>query len=1717
MLLLFYNNVVNFDEDGGVTTILDEFGKKSPKTDGKAQPLIDGLKELSSSDLPIDVSKIKDTDDTFKSFLKTWDGTGDVASKYNKFLESSSNATSSFGSSIKSLGANLLSIGANMIIWTLISTVIQGICTAVSNWVHRVEIANEAMNEAVSEYDSTKSRLEGINTELEEQNKRISELQAKGNLTYAEKGELEKLQEITKELLIQKDIEERNAERASKEVAIKTVDAFEKQYGKQDISKDSLEQNLKSVEAEGALPVSYGEDDVTGNIAVFAKSDEYLKEYQEKYAKAKNKQEAEWIESQMQTYIDTKDAYSDRLDSNISDLSEKKSALSMEYEKAVIQKDSGVEPLTSAQKETIQAYEEIESSIRLIYEYTNPSNWNTIQFADVFNKDGMEKTKDELIEMSKSGKLTPESIESFTNLNGAIEDSDLILKDGETSAQAFCDEIEALANATEDAAENSGEITIPSTSDITANLGELEGQLSNLDNAMASLKNGEKVDVSTLNALSNSLKELKNVDLDTVNTSLEQLGTATSLEEAQPAMDALLNEYLRCSGILEILTEDNAEFVASQLESMGVANAQRVVTDQLAIAKEKANTEATTFTENTVEEMSALMQEKGYLESTHQAMYRLYFSKLNINNLKINTADDIRNLIALANAAGASYSSLVGLQRLLALMNDKEAVSQFDNAHNDADSQRKEQGASQGYRDQTEYTNTKDYVNAETQKILQNMSDTWQNINPNDYIQGGGASGSNPPPAEGSPTSPGASPGASGSPNTPTNAAADTAPTIQEAFYEVFDWMERKINYLERLAKKAADRIKDSLQYALDSKYVDKTFQKLEKQMSLNAYRTKRYQKSADDVGLDAEWVKRIKTGDTIDYSEITDEGLSKKIKEYEDWYKKSLDCKDANDALRDSVKDLAETMANAPIEKAAEKLKIYETSTTLLDAKSKNAISAQDKNKLIDKKTKNIDSTLVADKQASETSNSNVKKYTKKVTEQKVAKGASTKQKDKYKDLMKKVKSFTKSGKKIDDKTLEAIYDYCSSVKSFTWYENCVAYNASIDAKASAKETYDLYQETSQTEKSELTKEKFDNVSNEYSNKIGLLEQNMQNIENQTSIIEAKGQIVHAGYYENQKKANSDVLEQYKAEKASLENMLPTIQEGTDDWYDAKNKIQECASAISECEKNTLEYNNAINKLNIELFERAAKQIDRITSEQEFLAKLMSHEKQFDENGSLTESGLGTLGTYANSYYANLEKANRDKVELDKLQGMLGRNDLGTFNSVDQLKERIDELYSTWQDDILATYGSQEDIFNMMSDKFDAELDAVKELIDAKKEALSVEKELYDYQNQIAEKTKSITTLQKRIAAYKGDTSQEGQAKLQKLQVSLQDAQKDLKDTEYEKYISDQEDMLDKLYTDYSETIQKRLEDFQEVVQIGLNTANDNSQGILAILDKVSGDNGYNMQYTTGANTTLQGFVTQITGEIAKINTSSAPPPASDAPPPATTPPAPGDSPKPPETEFRLSSPDTIKNNVSTGSIAIDKNSVKASSYIYSHVSKANKSKSEYSDINQAIYSKFKGKILSSEELRELAKMLGVVYNGASKTSNLYKKLQDLRISGFSTGGIIRGLKSTISENGDTFLASVNPNETILTEEFTRMLPDAVGVMSQFNDLSFPDYSASAFRNLSSTVGDVQFNFELSGCQNTEDMLKEIQQNPKVQRAIQSVTVDQMLGKPRLSVMSIK
>lgn len=132
---------------------------------------------------------LETTDESLKSFLKTWDKTGNIQEEYQKSLAESSSATSNFGKT-------LMNVGANMAIMAAATLLIKGIEMAVDYLHVTLEEANDALTEANSTYETAQNELKSLQSEFETTSERMADLQELADdntITLAEEAELETL------------------------------------------------------------------------------------------------------------------------------------------------------------------------------------------------------------------------------------------------------------------------------------------------------------------------------------------------------------------------------------------------------------------------------------------------------------------------------------------------------------------------------------------------------------------------------------------------------------------------------------------------------------------------------------------------------------------------------------------------------------------------------------------------------------------------------------------------------------------------------------------------------------------------------------------------------------------------------------------------------------------------------------------------------------------------------------------------------------------------------------------------------------------------------------------------------------------------------------------------------------------------------------------------------------------------------------------------------------------------------------------------------------------------------------------------------------------------------------------------------------------------------------------------------------------------------------
>ena len=211
------------------------------------------------------------------------------------------------------------------------------------------------------------------------------------------------------------------------------------------------------------------------------------------------------------------------------------------------------------------------------------------------------------------------------------------------------------------------------------------------------------------------------------------------------------------------------------------------------------------------------------------------------------------------------------------------------------------------------------------------------------------------------------------------------------------------------------------------------------------------------------------------------------------------------------------------------------------------------------------------------------------------------------------------------------------------------------------------------------------------------------------------------------------------------------------------------------------------------------------------------------------------TANIYYETYKQEVEKY---ADEIAKIKTEMA-NDPGNTTLIDRYKE----LLSSQRDAISNMQQEKNAIKDLAENGYNKLLESLNKLIEKYKEALNNQKSLYDYENSISDQNSTINSLKKQILAYSsGNDTEENRATLQKLSVELKDAQKSLQESEYEKYISDQEQLLDNFQNDLEEWINARLDNIELLFQEAIDNTNLNGSLINDTLNQVAS----NVNYTT-------------------------------------------------------------------------------------------------------------------------------------------------------------------------------------------------------------------------------------------------------------------------------
>lgn len=417
-----------------------------------------------------------------------------------------------------------------------------------------------------------------------------------------------------------------------------------------------------------------------------------------------------------------------------------------------------------------------------------------------------------------------------------------------------------------------------------------------------------------------------------------------------------------------------------------------------------------------------------------------------------------------------------------------------------------------------------------------------------------------------------------------------------------------------------------------------------------------------------------------------------------------------------------------------------------------------------------------------------------------------------------------------IEDITDETLKDKISEFQE--WFDKCK------DCEYALQDLEDKL--------GDIVKTKFDNINDEFSSQLEIIEHENKLLETQLGIIEGKGMFAGQNYFtsmmKNQEAYVEKLHDQYMSLSEAMYDALDSgkIVEGSEAYYSMIKEINGVSEAWYEAKKQLVDYKNEAFDMRESIFEKGMEYFSDITDESEFLQNILrvgDNDIFVKETGRFNDKGNAINSLHAMNYGAYMAEADKYKEKIAELNAEIEKDPSNT-----KLIDKRNEYIKQQREMIQNANSEKKSIHDLTEESYNKMLDILQKLIDKRKDFLQNEKDLYQYSKDIEEQVKSITDIKKQLNALGGDDSEETQSKVQSLKDQLKKAESDLEETEYDRFISDQEKLLDTLYTQYEEVLNTRLDNIDGLLTDAINHGNENAENVRQTITEASEKVGYDV-----------------------------------------------------------------------------------------------------------------------------------------------------------------------------------------------------------------------------------------------------------------------------------
>lgn len=1041
----------------------------------------------------------------------------------------------------------------------------------------------------------------------------------------------------------------------------------------------------------------------------------------------------------------------------------------------------------------------------------------------------------------------------------ALEKQKTSLDDATLSAENYAAALQDIKDAQDQTSDGSSSLSF---TDILTQVQALSDGLDQLDKIYADVYNKEDFDWSSIlnndgfkeafGNMTNVTEEYKNAYDDFIKTISNN---PSDLSACQSAFNNLATAYIQNKGALDNLTDSEKQAAITMLEQMGIANAEEVVMASLVQKKLESTDASADLVTGTAEEINALIAEGTVSEETAKKIAAYTLHKQLCNGNTINTAADCENIIRLAQVAGAGTEALIKLEALKQRLADSpvmadEMRTNINNKIKDILSGVQSSATVSLKVPQSKYsggTSTKSAIDKANKSSGSSSKDSKETKETFNWVETAISR------IQRAVTNLGKIVSATYKSWSTRNSALSSEMSavtqeisVQQSAYQAYMDKANSVglsDYYKNLVQNGGMSIEDVTDDTLKEQiqtykeYYEKALaasdavQDLRDNLAELAKTkfdnlAKEYDNKISDIDHVVTTIENEVSG-VEKLNKIAGKSFYTVLIEQENQRLKDLEEKKSS-----LLSAINESVYNGSIEYGSEQWHEMKSEIDSVDE------SIQDANNSLIEYKENL-------KEVAKLNFDNLKEQFENalsiITDGSDLVDAYISQTEASGEIVgKSFYSVMIDLKNADINGLKKQYETLSSTLSEAMANGDVSefdstwYSMTSEINSVEKSIVETNTELIELRKNlkEVDKLKFDSLVSQFDTALSQIEHESSKLNSVISIIEESGYVASSEYYDvliTTEKSNADVLlEKYNQLKTSLQEALDngSVTEFDDNWASMVSDIQDTEDALLKSKEALIQYQNAQRQIQWDLFDRMQASFANLADESDFLIELMGkNSKLYDDNGQMNSDGLSVQGLHALNYDNYINQVKEYKNELAEIQGQLAADPKNTT-----LIDRYAELLKAQHSAILNAEDEKSAIIDLISDGYDKLLDSLQDVIDKRKEALNAEKDLYDYQKNISKLSETKTNIEKQLAVYaSGSDSEELKATIQKLQKNLTDANEDLADAEYDKYLSDQQEILDTLYDNTQEWINTRLDNIDGLFQEAIETTNANSDRIAA------------------------------------------------------------------------------------------------------------------------------------------------------------------------------------------------------------------------------------------------------------------------------------------------